>query len=151
MAFVTCLMLVPLEMIDDLVFHHKGFQDTGLNVILALVAVNLVAFCFWTLRPRFGMRGKQWRAMQERLAVSQQETDHSAQVAAAIGAQAAGHLLSDSDSDLARGLGGVAQVAGAVGTGRFPRGVPRRLALREHSHPLGRRSRQDVMLLRHGA
>ena len=42
MAFVTCLMLVPLEMIDDLVFHHKGFQDTGLNVILALVAVNLV-------------------------------------------------------------------------------------------------------------
>ena len=151
MAFVTYLMLVPLEMIDDLVFHHKGFQDTGLNVILALVAVNLVAFCFWTLRPGFGMRGKQWRAMQERLAVSQQETDHSAQVAAAIGAQAAGHLLSDSDSDLARGLAGVAQVAGAAGTGRFPRGVPRRLALREHSHPLGRRSRQDAMLLRHGA
>lgn len=116
MAFVTCLMLVPLEMIDDLVFHHKGFQDTGLNVILALVAVNLVAFCFWTLRPKFGMRSKQWRALQERLAVSQQETDRSAQVAAAIGAQAAGRLLSDSDSDLAKGLGGVAQVAGAVGT-----------------------------------
>ena len=116
MAFVTCLMLVPLEMIDDLVFHHKGFQDTGLNVILALVAVNLVAFCFWTLRPKFGMRGKQWRALQARLAVSQQETDRSAQVAAAIGAQAAGRLLSDSDSDLAKGLGGVAQVAGAVGT-----------------------------------
>ena len=116
MAFVTCLMLVPLEMIDDLVFHHKGFQDTGLNVILALVAVNLVAFCFWTLRPKFGMRDKQWRSLQERLVVSQQETDRSAQVAATIGAQAAGHLLSDSDSDLARGLGGVAQVAGAVGT-----------------------------------
>lgn len=115
MSFVTCLLLLPLEMVDDLVFHHKGFDATGVSTILVLVAINLVVFCFCTLVPKFGMRGKQWRALQERLAVAQEETDCTAQVAGVIGVQAAGRLLSNSDSDAAKALGSAAQIAGAVG------------------------------------
>lgn len=115
MSIVTCLLLLPFEMIDDLVFHHKGFDATGVTTILVLVAINLVVFCFCALVPKFGMRGKQWRALQERLAVAQEETDRTAQVAGVIGAQAAGRLLSNSDSDAAKALGGAAQIAGAVG------------------------------------
>lgn len=115
MSFVTCLLLLPLEMVDDLVFHNKGFDATGVSTILVLVAINLVVFCFCSLVPKFGMRGKQWRALQERLAVAQEEADRTAQVAGVIGAQAAGRLLGNSDSDAAKALGSAAQIAGAVG------------------------------------
>ena len=29
-SFVQCALIVPLEMIDDLVFQNKGFQPTGM-------------------------------------------------------------------------------------------------------------------------
>lgn len=115
MAFASAVLILPLEMVDDLVFHNKGFDPAGLYTALAFVALNLVVFCYCTLSPKFGMRGKQWRSLQERLRVPQTETDRSAQVAGVLAAQAAGRLLKNSDSDAARGLGGAAEIAGAVG------------------------------------
>lgn len=29
-SFIQCALIVPLEMIDDLVFHNKGFEPTGM-------------------------------------------------------------------------------------------------------------------------
>ena len=59
MAFVLPLLIIPFEMIDDIVFHHEGFQDTGMMAALVLAGIELVIFCYCTLAPRFGMRGKQ--------------------------------------------------------------------------------------------
>ena len=61
------------------------------------------------------MRGKQWKELQSRLAVAQTNKDRSAEVAGVLATQAAGRLLKNSDNDLARNLGGAAEVAGAVG------------------------------------
>lgn len=115
MSFAICALIVPLEMIDDLVFHNDGFQPTGLNAGIALVAIYVAVFCFCALRPKFGMHGKQWLDLQNRLAVRQTQTDRSAQVAGALATQAAGRLLQKSDNKAAQTLGGAAQVAGAVG------------------------------------
>lgn len=60
MAFVLPLSIIPFEMIDDIVFHHEGFQETGMMTALVLTAIELVIFCYCALAPRFGMRGKQW-------------------------------------------------------------------------------------------
>ena len=69
MAFVLPLSIIPFEMVDDIVFHHEGFQETGMMTALVLTAIELVIFCYCALAPRFGMRGKQWKEMQRRLAV----------------------------------------------------------------------------------
>ena len=115
MSFALCVLIVPLEMIDDLVFHNDGFDPAGLNTAIALVAIYVAVFCFCALRPKFGMRGKQWLDLQNRLAVRQTQSDRSAQVAGVLATQAAGRLLQKSDNKAAQALGGAAQVAGAVG------------------------------------
>ena len=115
MAFVLPFMIIPFEMIDDIVFHHEGFQETGMMAALVLTAIELVIFCYCSLAPRFGMRGKQWKEMQRRLVVEQSEKDRSAQIAGVIGTQAAARLLKNSDNETARNLGGAAEVAAAVG------------------------------------
>ena len=114
-SFVLCALIVPLEMIDDLVFHNDGFQPTGINTGIALIALCVTVFCFCALCPKFGMRGKQWIALQNRLAVKQAQSDRSTQVAGVLATQAAGRLLQNSDNKMAQALGGAAQVAGAVG------------------------------------
>ena len=116
MAFVLPLLIIPFEMIDDIVFHHEGFQETGMMAALLLAAIELVIFCYCALAPRLGMRGKQWKEMQRRLAVEQSEKDRSAQIASAVGTQAAARLLKNSDNESARNLAGAAEVAAAVGT-----------------------------------
>ena len=68
-SFVNCVLILPLEMIDDLVFHQKEFRPAGLYTALGLVAVDVIIFCFCTLCPRFGMRGKRWKELQDRLKV----------------------------------------------------------------------------------
>ena len=115
MSFAICALIVPLEMIDDLVFHNDGFDPAGLNTGIALIALCVAVFCFCALRPKFGMRGKQWLDLQNRLAVRQTESDRSAQVGGVLAAQAAGRMLQNSDNKAAQALGGAAQVAGAVG------------------------------------
>lgn len=115
MAFVLPFLIIPFEMIDDIVFHHEGFQETGMMTALALTAIELVIFCYCALAPRFGMRGKQWKEMQHRLVVEQTEKDRSAQIAGVIGTQAAARLLKNSDNATVRNLGGAAEVAAAVG------------------------------------
>lgn len=115
MAFVLPFLIIPFEMIDDIVFHHEGFQETGMMTALVLAAIELVIFCYCTLAPRFGMRGKQWKEMQCRLVVEQTEKDRSAQIAGVVGTQAAARLLKNSDNETARNLGGAAEVAAAVG------------------------------------
>lgn len=115
MAFVLPFLIIPFEMIDDIVFHHEGFQETGMMTALVLTAVELAIFCYCALAPRFGMRGKQWKEMQHRLVVEQSEKDRSAQIAGVIGTQAAARLLKNSDNETARNLGGAAEVAAAVG------------------------------------
>lgn len=115
MSFVLCTLIVPLEMIDDLVFHNDGFEPVGLNIGIALIALCVVVFCFCALRPKFGMRGKQWIDLQNRLSVRQTQSDRSAQVAGVLATQAAGRLLQNSDNKAAQALGGAAQVAGAIG------------------------------------
>ena len=91
-------------MIDDIVFHHEGFQETGMMTALVLTAIELVIFCYCALAPRFGMRGKQWKEMQRRLAVEQSEKDRSAQIAGVVGTQAAARLLKNSDNETKRNL-----------------------------------------------
>ncbi len=115
MSFVLCALIVPLEMIDDLVFHNDGFQPVGIDTGIALIVLCVAVFCFCALRPKFGMRGKQWIDLQNRLSVRQTQSDRSAQVAGVLATQAAGRLLQNSDNKAAQALGGAAQVAGAIG------------------------------------
>ena len=61
------------------------------------------------------MQGKQWKELQNRLSAAQDNKDRSAEVAGVLAAQAAGRLLKNSDNDVARNLGGAAEIAGAVG------------------------------------
>lgn len=115
MSFVACLMMLPLQMINDIAFHQKEFQAAGIYTAIALTAIELAIFCYCALAPRFGMQGKQWKELQSRLAVAQTNKDRSAEVASVLAAQAAGRLLKDSDNDVVRNLGGAAEIAGAVG------------------------------------
>lgn len=115
MSFAICALIVPLEMIDDLVFRNDGFNPAGLNAGIALVEIYVAAFCFCALRPKLGMHGKQWIDLQNRLAVRQTQSGRSAQVAGVLATQAAGRLLQKSDNEAAQALGGATQVAGAVG------------------------------------
>ena len=115
MAFVSCLLMLPLQMINDIAFHQKEFQAAGMYTAIALTAIELAIFCYCALASRFGMQGKQWKELQNRLAVAQTNKDRSAEVAGVLAAQAAGRLLKDSDNDVARNLGGAAEIAGAVG------------------------------------
>ena len=114
MSFVMCGLLVLLEMIDDLVFHNKGFQPAGLITIIGFVVVYVVIFCYCMLCPRFGMRGRQWRELQARLQVKQTEKDRSGQVAGTLAMQASSRLLKNSNNDTAKHIGGAMEVAGAV-------------------------------------
>ena len=115
MAFVSCPLMLPLQMINDIAFHHEEFQPAGIYTAIALTAIELAIFCYCALAPRFGMQGKQWKELQNRLSVAQDNKDRSAEVASVLAAQAAGRLLKNSDNDVARNLGGAAEIAGAVG------------------------------------
>lgn len=115
MSFVACLLMLPLQMINDIAFHQKEFQPAGIYTAIALTVIELAIFCYCALAPRFGMQGKQWKELQSRLAVAQTNKDRSAEVASVLATQAAGRLLKNSDNDVARNLGGAAEVAGAVG------------------------------------
>ena len=115
MSFVACLLMLPLQMINDIAFHKKEFQPAGIYTAIALTAIELAIFCHCALAPRFGMQGKQWKELQSQLAVAQTNKGRSAEVASVLAAQAAGRLLKDSDNDVARNLGGAAEIAGAGG------------------------------------
>ena len=115
MAFVACLLMLPLQMVNDIAFHQKAFQPAGMYTAIALTVIELVIFCYCALAPRFGMQGKQWKELQGRLVVAQTNKDRSAEVAGVLTAQATGRLLKNSDKDVARNLGGAAEIAGAVG------------------------------------
>ena len=62
-SFVQCALIVPLEMIDDLVFQNKGFQPTGMFTALGFVIIYVIIFCFCALAPKFGMNGKKWKSL----------------------------------------------------------------------------------------
>lgn len=115
-SFVQCALIVPLEMIDDLVFQNKGFQPTGMFTALGFVIIYVVIFCFCALAPKFEMNGKKWKSLIGRLNVKQSETDYSKEVSAALASQAVGRFLKESDNDTAKNIGSAMQVAGAVST-----------------------------------
>ena len=101
MAFVACLLMLPLQMINDIAFHQKEFQPAGIYTAIALTAIELTIFSYCALAPRFGMRGKQWKGLQSRLAVAQTNKDRSAEVAGVLAAQAAYvYLTFDADGML---------------------------------------------------
>ena len=75
MSFVACLLMLPLQMINDIAFHQKEFQPAGIYTAIALTVIELVVFCYCALAPRFGMQGKQWKELQSRLAVAQTNKD----------------------------------------------------------------------------
>lgn len=104
MSFVACLLMLPLQMINDIAFHQKEFQPAGIYTAIALTVIELAIFCYCAFAPRFGMQGKQWKELQSRLAVAQTNKDRSTEVAGVLATQAAGRLLKNSDNDLARNL-----------------------------------------------
>lgn len=87
MSFVACLLMLPLQMINDIAFHQKEFQPAGIYTAIALTAIELVIFCYCALAPRFGMQGKQWKELQSRLAIAQTNKDRSAEGAGMLAAQ----------------------------------------------------------------
>lgn len=87
MSFVACLLMLPLQMINDIAFHQKEFQPAGIYTAIALTAIELIIFCYCALAPRFGMQDKQWKELQSRLVVAQTNKDRSAEVAGVLAAQ----------------------------------------------------------------
>ena len=110
-SFVQCALIVPLEMIDDLVFQNKGFQPTGMFTALGFVIIYVIIFCFCALAPKFGMNGKKWKSLIGRLNVKQSETDYSKEVSAALASQAVGRFLKESDNDTAKNIGSAMPVS----------------------------------------
>lgn len=116
---MTCVLgglFILGEMLSDVVFHREGYCGAGLAVYLTLTVAGLFVFCYCTLVPRFGMNGKRWKELVRQLRVEQENEDHSAEAAAAVGLGAAGRPLQGSDNDAAKGLGNAASVAGAIGS-----------------------------------
>lgn len=103
-SFVQCALIVPLEMIDDLVFQNKGFQPTGMFTALGFVIIYVIIFCFCALAPKFGMNGKKWKSLIGRLNVKQSETDYSKEVSAALASQAVGRFLKESNQMRGRAI-----------------------------------------------
>lgn len=61
-SFVQCALIVPIEMIDDLIFQNKGFKPTGMFTTSGFVVI----FCFCALVPKFGINGKKWKDLYRR-------------------------------------------------------------------------------------
>lgn len=49
MAFAACLLMLPLQMINDIAFHQKEFQPAGIYTAIALTAIELAIFCYCAL------------------------------------------------------------------------------------------------------
>ncbi len=116
MAFVILGPWLILEMVDDLVFHNEKFVPYGLYVCLGFVGFFLFTFCYCILKSKFGMRGKKWRELGNRLNIRQSEKDYSGKVAGAIGLGAAGSLMEQSENKTLKKAGKAMEVAGAVDT-----------------------------------
>lgn len=84
MSSVSMVLLIPLEMVADLVFHRQSFSAVPLTVVLALVIANMAAFIYCVLYPTFVQRGKHWKQLVVRLRVEQDDEDRSAQAAAGV-------------------------------------------------------------------
>ena len=41
MSFVACLLMLPLQMINDIAFHQKEFQPAGIYTAIALTVIEL--------------------------------------------------------------------------------------------------------------
>ena len=44
MSFVACLLMLPLQMINDIAFHQKEFQPEGIYTAIALTVLELAIF-----------------------------------------------------------------------------------------------------------
>lgn len=117
MAFALAVPFILGEMIGDLVFYGRGdFRFIGWEVWIGLFVVYIVIFCYCALVSKFGMLGKRWKALVERLSVQQSESDYAAESGMAIGTLAAGGIMRDSDNNTIQSAGDIATVAGAVGS-----------------------------------
>ena len=115
MAFALAVPFLLGFMIGDLVFYGEGdLRFIGLGIYVALVIILLAVFCYCALAPKFGMRGRHWKALAERLRVRQAEEDRATGAAGAVALGAAGRLLGHSDNGAAQALGGAATVTGAI-------------------------------------
>ena len=121
LAMVTIIMPLVLsalffvcEMIG-LVLHGSGeFRPMGLVVFLVLFALLLVAFCYFAIAPKMGMKGKRWKALVERLSVEQTHADYSAEMSTTAGLIVAGSILGHIDNDVSKTIGGASGLAGTA-------------------------------------
>ena len=117
MAFALAVPFILGEMIGDLVFYGRGdFRFIGWAVWIGLFVLYVAIFCYCALAAKFGMLGKRWKALVERLSVQQSESDYTAGAGMAVGTLAAGGIMRDSDNNVIQSAGDIATVAGAVGS-----------------------------------
>lgn len=61
MSFVACLLMLPLQMINDIAFHQKEFQPAGIYTAIALTVIELVVFAIALLRRALECRANSGR------------------------------------------------------------------------------------------
>ena len=96
MALLIGVLWLLLVMIGDMVFDGD-FYALGLGVYLAIVVGYTTAFCICFLKPRLGMRKEPWQRIAARSNAMLSQRDYSGQIAAVLGARAAGNLLHRTD------------------------------------------------------
>lgn len=114
--FLVLAVWLLMVMIDDIGFdaHFSAYREALMYVMLGIVCVLLVVVCCAALIPRFGMNGKKWKAILEKLEVHQQEIRGQEAAALGVSMNLAGNLMRKSDNDTVSGAGAAAQVAGAA-------------------------------------
>ena len=114
--FLVLAVWLLMVMIDDIGFdaHAGAYRDALMWIMMGMVGVLLTVVCCTALIPRFGMNGKKWKAILEKLEVHQQEIRGQEAAAMGVSMNLAGNLMRKSDNDAVSGVGAAAQVAGAA-------------------------------------
>lgn len=93
-----------LGMIGDLIFHHEGFYRADAIGLRFCIAYAII-FIYCMLSMAFGMRGKRWKALQNRLNVRQTTTDYTGEISERAARQAVGKRLQKSRNGDTRHIG----------------------------------------------
>lgn len=114
MTLVLSGLFFILEMIGTVLRGSGNFRLMGVWVYLGLIVVFLIAFGYFAISPKLGMKERRWKTLVHQLSVEQTNADYSAEITKTAGLITAGALLGRGDNNVSKTIGGASRLAGTA-------------------------------------